>query len=155
MTTPKKPELTPETANMTFDRMLCLRHGEPFKAEWPSGYPSFICVGFKKYTDSGGMGKLPEDKVERARAMEVHFDLSPLCCRLGPDRLFDVYMEIQRDFNGPWKKKLCLKCGRLQYGGPYRSSRTEHGGGIVLTKHVCLSCVCFRTQRVTKRDDES
>lgn len=76
--------MTNPTVNLTFERVLCPRHGEPYRVTWPSGYPVFSLLAFEEIL------KLPSVQQGCAgdvKAIESLLDETPICCRLPGKRL--------------------------------------------------------------------
>lgn len=87
------------------------------------------------------------DVVTNTQAVSYLLASIPLCCRIPPATLYDVYMQI----NGKekvWPARHCTLCGKHRPGCTYRRTPThptaKRLSPIVGTPfaHVCLYCVC-------------
>jgi len=141
----KKP-FGPETTELNTERCLCNLHGQPFRDKWPSGWVMWVTFGFKRYDEDGGFLWLTEkDKIKRARLIEGHLDEKPLCCRLGQQRVYETYRQIQKQTGKPWKRAKCQVCKRFQWGGRIKTNSKTMGPQNF--KHLCLYCVVFRGKK--------
>jgi len=147
--TDDKPPFGPEVLNLTFNRLLCARHGETFKYKWPLGYPSWMLFSFQKYEGDGNLIEICKDAKnieERNRAIEAHLDEKPVCCRLTAEEVYTIWLEIHKhETSSPWKRAPCKGCKKFMVGGPYETVSKTHGHQR--HKHLCLRCILFRMQR--------
>lgn len=147
--TEEKP-FGPETLHLSFDRMLCSRHGETFRASWPLGMPSWMLMAFKKYGESAEFGKAVEGlngKEAHNRAIEDHLDEKPLCCRLDPEDVFSIWIEMHQMLGEKslWKRSLCYHCKKFVIGGPYQTRTALRGTENF--RHLCLRCILFKMKQ--------
>lgn len=142
-----------ETTELTHERVLCLRHGEVFREKWPSGYPLFLVMAFQKVDEQTPANEYPVkegmDKEQRARAVEAWLDINPLCCRLSPDGLLKLYLEIHKELgeDSPFKRESCQNCRSVAPGAPYRIQMGPRGP-LQRYRHVCFYCVIHRMVRL-------
>ena len=122
-------ELTPE-------RCFCALHGEPYRADWPSGAPIAMIRLFEVVLESREIrrrrfaGELVDDDALTAMVAEV-LDETPACCRISPATLRSIYVD-----SGVGVKASCEACGKLELGTPFRTAQGQFG-------HVCFDCVLF------------
>ena len=73
----------PSKLDLTFERVLCDRHGEPLRARRPNGYPLFVVQAMAALSDDptmqGDMIRLIGS--DPAETMGNVLDEKPLCCR--------------------------------------------------------------------------
>lgn len=147
MTEEEKPKFTdnPEVTNLSFDRVFCHIHSEPFTSQWPRGYPAWITLGFEEWSDSEDfhisclVGNEEATKEEKARIIEDALDGMPMCCRMGRDSIMKVWKKIANLGGGPWKKAFCKSCKAFSLGTPYRHTDPKTKKYTVL-KHLCMWC---------------
>lgn len=129
-------------------RVICARHGELFKPRWPVGYDHFAFTLFEILNQAPPFIDLVEqraaaDGTELIRAIEAVLDEQPMCCRVGPNALLEVYQATQKK-ETPWECFRCVLCHRLGYGAAYRKQRPSARTGpqaVGVWRHVCLRCV--------------
>jgi len=84
------------TIDMTFPRVLCSRHGEPFRERWPSGYAGWCLMGFERLLlDKSFAEETHGEQSEIGPAL----DKSPICCRLGNAVVRELFGKIQETFS--------------------------------------------------------
>lgn len=129
------------TLMFTFERVLCPKHGEPFRKDWPSGYPVFLVKGWELVV--GELGEMPKDLPTNQQIGWIELQLSeePICCRLGPERYLSVATDSRK-----WHKAVCKHCKSFGPGSAFRLS-DDQGRTVRELSHVCLSCVAFRARR--------
>lgn len=147
----------PESLDLSPTRVMCARHGEPFRPEWPIGYPQFVAMSAQALMGDKGfvshvtraLGTTPGDNPETIAACHVLLDEAPVCCRLPRDILFEVYRQVQKSVS-VWKVTTCSLCGKSRAGAEYRRTvpgiRADRKNGGPLTvpwPHVCLRCVVY------------
>lgn len=141
-----EPKFDPENfdgINVTHERLLCPRHGEPLRTQWPKGLAismvmlmdfcfkrSDVLAECREVSGCGPDGK-PEPK-----AIEQVLDRIPACCRVHTKQLRVVYGKM-----GIGTRKRCQGCKRKRLGTPYKAQ-----GGVF--DHLCFDCVvdpdCWR-----------
>ena len=121
------------TVVMEFDRACCLQHGEVFRAGWPSGYPSFVLLGVDRLMKSEFFAEECGGKIENANSK---LDEKPLCCRLAPDELEQLYNDADAKIKYA-KLESCQGCGCIGYGVPYRTANRAFD-------HLCFHCIVHR-----------
>lgn len=132
--------------NVTFERALCNRHGEPFRSEWPSGFGVFLVKGVQKLNLIGqALAGLPLNQA--VAWAELELDKKPVCCRFKREELLALYLDAKK-----WKRRLCVGCKSLRDGAPYRVRTPE--GAFQELRHVCLWCVLWRMEPHENAPDE-
>ena len=132
------PDPEPPALELTPARVLCSRHGEPFRARWPRGYALFVLWGFEKLLALPDVAQASGGEIARVPAL---LDQKPLCCRLPAEDLLALYHAVQAA-RGPWAEGRCERCGRVGLGGPYLT--LNYWGRQRRYGHVCLDCVVYR-----------
>lgn len=128
---------------MTFERLFCSRHGEPFRADWPKGYAAaFVAMMEMMFKDEGVLKAaaakgVDEDGNAKVELLPAVLDELPLCCRLGNRKLLQVYLQAHKTA-GLGAKTRCEVCGRLRQPGTKYTTASESVG------HVCFACVLTR-----------
>lgn len=132
---------------MSFHRVLCPRHGEIFRENWPSGYPIFMVEAF-------GSLKLREEVPlelsieDHNKWIEKHLDEKPMCCRYTRDELLKLFLNARK-----WKRRLCINCKELRDGAAFHVTLPD--GEQKRYRHVCLWCVIYKLEPHDKaRPDE-
>lgn len=121
---------------ITHERLLCARHSEPYRAQWPSGLAitmvtlmdyifkrDDVAAEARELSGCGSDGK-PEPKV-----IEKVLDRIPACCRVHRKQLREVYVKAKIG-----AVKRCEGCRRKRLGTSYISQEREFG-------HLCFDCV--------------
>lgn len=135
--------------NLSFPRVLCPRHGQPFQANWPHGFPAMVIKLFEQVASTEAFAQ--EWSALRTRTVESGppepdhllveraLDRQPLCCRLTASQLVSTYREAHR--LTPFAKRgRCVCCGDWKLGTAYETN-TEH------FPHLCFHCVCFELRQ--------
>lgn len=120
--------------NLTFDRVLCSRHGEPFRSKWPAGYALAMLEITRWLLASESFQEACEKDVAK---IEELLDEQPACCRLPQKELMRVYSlaaEATKDFG---RMAPCDACGMRKIGTPYSTRTAKHD-------HICFECVIYR-----------
>ena len=126
MTSAERPQV-----NLTFERMLCARHGEPFRAQWPKGYPIFMVHAFQAVASKPEVAAAVEGDIT---GLERLLDEKPACERLTRDELLALYGDA-----GIGKVAECVNCKRAALGTPYSTSGPA--GRVTAAQHICFECV--------------
>lgn len=69
-------------------RVICARHGEPFRINWPAGYIPFMLHALERVLQQEGFSAYAGNQVENIDAL---LDQRPLCCRMSPDDRLEAY----------------------------------------------------------------
>ena len=118
---------------LTFDRVACQLHGEPFRATWPNGWPVFA-VFLLKHLVNTGFAHAPVPDVE------AKLDELPACCRVPDDVLLEAYAH-----SGIGSLLCCTNCETIALGAPFSFAK---GGREVTLDHLCFDCVVHAVMRL-------
>lgn len=125
--------------------VACSRHGEPFRAEWPRGWPEFALAVSTRALGSPALQAglespaywwmtelLWEDLPRRRTPEQIREVLAgrPACEWLSREQLFECYRESGIGVIG-----LCQLCRIFRIGTPYHVR--EHGQARRIA-HVCF-----------------
>ncbi len=119
-------------------RVICSRHGEVFRAHWPQGYAVFALQAFEHVVKQEGFAAYADGKIGAAQAL---LDERPLCCRLSPETLLQVYVAC-----GVGRSSRCAHCREVAAGTPYRCSLPENR--VEAFAHLCFRCIVLRTRAI-------
>lgn len=108
-------------------RVICARHGEPFRAGWPTGYPAFALTLLQPLLATAAN----LDELGR------HLDQQAACCRAPRSALLAAYLDC-----GVGVLARCQHCRKREPGTPY--SVSAPGGGVQHIAHLCFHCVVFQ-----------
>lgn len=136
------------------ERVICGRHGEPFKHRWPSGYWEFAVLALDCLNHQKAFAAMAVEAVEAKgsilttvpAAVAHYLGGRPICCWLTKEELLEVYGLANKEANA-WDRRRCVLCSRHGHGAPYRKTRPRpetapvHGSTIGMWAHVCLRCV--------------
>ena len=124
--------------DISSERIICPRHGEPFRATWPLGYIRFSLVLMDDIWQN--------DRVIRAakriqghdgpidpKVIEGVLDIMPACCQVTDSQLLRAYALSELGSVG-----RCRHCGKKRRGTRYKS---RVGAEIISHRHVCFHCV--------------
>ena len=118
-------------------QVVCMRHGEPFREQWPKGYMLFLLEAFDKILGPDGdlarRDKVWAGKPDDSHAMDVThiesaFTRKPMCCWLTRDELLELYIKSEIG-----KRKFCAVCRELRLGTPITTALRKY-------PHVCFEC---------------
>ena len=140
--------------NLTPLTTICGRHGELFRAGWPKGYTTFIAIGLEclladpffaaevKKVMAGEHAECVFVKEGEVAAIEALLNVKPMCCRIPPDDLRQVLIEVAEK-SGCWEKKICNICGWKGHGAKYRkvAPSVKSTSPVGQHNHVCITCV--------------
>ena len=136
----------PPVIELSFDRMFCAIHGEPFREQWPRDAVifqlraiEFLLHDEPTRTEAAQLAGLATGTPPDPKMIEAVLDKRPACCRLGGERLLEVY-EFQHANKGIGAKGFCPNCGRFALGAPYRNNTPS---GVQRLPHVCFRCVAM------------
>ena len=128
----------PENAiNLDHTRMLCPMHGEPFRKEWPSGYPHYVVMSFQLVTALDGFwnkneGETDKDYIERALSAK------PTCCRIGPEAMVELLHRINEDTQ-TWSDGWCRYCNMASRSICWPKTKNQWNR-LVDRGPCCLEC---------------
>lgn len=118
---------------LSFNRVVCARHGEPFRDTWPSFFPAFAMALFEE------LAKLPifEEVIgKRSQLVAEALDHSPICERVDGYTLLGAYIK-----SGLGHPDTCGGCGLFGQGTPYMTQNAD--GQLFRYPHLCFDCVVF------------
>lgn len=128
---PKQPDITLKREHLT-----CLRHGEPYRKDWPKGYMILSLMLFEAVIALNSL----QDEIREVTGSEKA-DLKsitpllkkrPACCRVPAATMFEIYLKSKI---GVLAK--CLNCRRKRLGTEYRTKARVYD-------HICFECVLHR-----------
>lgn len=124
---------------LDFKQVFCNRHGEPFRAHWPTGYAAFVLAAFDlflKSHEATSTGSVKE-------AVKL-LDRRPICCRLEPQILLTVYRKVAAKDEALWPIAECDLCGSAELTMEIGVMGKEG----VSEKKTCLGCVAGVSKRL-------
>jgi hypothetical protein len=145
----EKPFNPADCIQIEHRRIVCAKHGEPFRAAWPRGWQIFslqilqplltsdefhadVMAIFKRDFPDAPQGADAEWK----RSIETALDQIPACCRTGPKQLLQAYHDARIGH-----LRRCSLCGETRRGTRFKFT-TPHG--VQDVDHVCFNCVVYR-----------
>jgi hypothetical protein len=133
---PKPPPLT-----LAFEQMLCARHGEPFRAQWPKGYSQIIIAAMETIQHDDSLAAECEGDLARLPAILAK---RPICCRLPVEKMLEIYEHAQIG-----SVCACDICRESKLGTPIRLSERNFWGRVKIKtfRHVCFECWLFRLRK--------
>lgn len=127
-----------EAIEITAARVICSRHGEPFRATWPAGYLLFAVQSLQYVTGRPGFWeeakRLGGTEDSDRKKIEYALDIRPMCCRLTSEKLIEMYEAAKFGVT-----RRCRGCDRKRLGAPY--SVTTPTGEVGAYDHICFGCV--------------
>lgn len=117
---------------LELDQVVCYRHGEPFRENWPRGFPSFSVKLLEIALKDDAM--IQELGGDLGKVREACKRL-PLCERVPPSVLLHLYHEVEIG-----KRARCVHCREIREGTPYNVTNRETGQ-IEQQGHLCFYCV--------------
>lgn len=140
------PGLDPQTtAVLEVTSLICAKHGEPFRNEWPKGVARIVGLFHEWWSRNLDaitpeiMAKHAENKTasnptsDAAAAFSILVD-RPFCCRLSEAELLHLYIECKIGTTA-----RCQYCGNTRPGSPIMA--VNHWGRRVKRwKHLCFLC---------------
>lgn len=131
-----------------FEHVWCPLHGEPFRADYPAGFPVATVQLLQAALElddliADAAESSPGSEAPRVEAALPALERKRACCRVTPETLLDVYRGARDD----WPLELCDLCGDEAHGAPYvRDVSAEQGvaGATETFAHVCFACVVGR-----------
>lgn len=135
---------------MSFSRVFCALHGEPFRPTWPKGaiimqlrlFEQTFGVKASKdmhdklFAEARKLCKLDDDAKIDIEHMHAVMDKKPLCCRVTPGQLEKLYEE-----SGVGTRAKCVHCHRKRLGTPYTTSNLPEP-----LSHLCFNCLCTQVR---------
>jgi hypothetical protein len=121
----------PIPIDLSFERVVCPRHGEPFRATWPTGFVTFSLNLFEALSK----GVSPEE----ADSIQDMIDARPLCELVNAFDLLHAYQT-----SGIGVVGLCFICGTERAGTEYTTKTSA--SKLEVYPHMCFECVVFRLQ---------
>lgn len=138
MAGPHKVEFTvgdgdgdPVEVELTFDRIVCNKHGEPFRSGWPSGFPTFSIAIFDDLSTDPEFVELVGGSTKLIHAA---LDRSPICERVGKYQLMGAYAKSDVGVEG-----TCANCDRVAEGTPYHTT-------VQYFDHLCFECIVYNLE---------
>ena len=122
--------------DLTYERVLCPQHGEPFRTDWPDGFAEFSKVIFETLTKTegftliGGSSRLIHEALER----------SPICERIEKHALLGAY-----HMAGFGVVAECDVCEVESLGAPYQARVSAET--VNFYSHLCFRCVVYSMER--------
>lgn len=132
--------------------ILCAKHGEPFRKEWPKGIAQILILGMdfiagKMETEPPAaleqyLSELKQHEgrgIDTPKAIPLILAARQVCCRVTEDRLLEMYKAADI---GKWA--ICEACGTGAFGFFYRVNmhppwkRKPH---IKEFDHLCFKCI--------------
>lgn len=127
---------------ITPGRMICARHGEPFRSLWPKGYAMFAVEGMRRLDPEQIKKDIIKARLEGTsikQQYEYLLDKKPLCCRLGDEKMLAFYTEAELGRPG-----RCEICHERRLGGPLRVRNFWKRAKF--HNHVCHVCLLTKIQ---------
>lgn len=135
------------TIILTNERATCGVHRLPFREQWPAGLAVFCVEAFRAVTAVPGiweeareLAQLPADATLGPKLLEAVLDKRPVCCRVSPQALVDLYVATKIG-----QVKICTYCGRFAKGTPIE---TVQQGRLDHVCFVCMSTASASSQEV-------
>lgn len=120
-----------ESLSFPVNALLCNRHGEPFRLEWPKGYLSVVGCMLSWLKSSPGFAQECEGKTDNLVKL---LQEKPFCCRISKGELIQIYLD-----SGIGKLASCDQCKKTSQGTEYRFFNMF--GKARLLKHFCFECL--------------
>lgn len=140
-----------QPTNFVPQHIACYRHMEPFRSQWPKGWPMFFTKVWTALLQNPEFRDQCRDTIEHCK--QLLETKNPMCCWLPPDQLLSIYQEVNAyyvkvDRKPLWEDGQCVRCGNVRAGSPYQAPKLRTPKGIKKTtpdhKHICLQCFCAR-----------
>ena len=128
--------MTETPVPLDFDHFLCAMHGEPFRKQWPFGYPTLATIGLEIILEKEEVQK--KCKGDPAKLPRV-LKRKPVCCRLSKSELFGLYLQ-----SGIGKYAPCPVCEKVNKGEQYIMRYPT--GKVMHFPHVCFECVITKVK---------
>jgi hypothetical protein len=123
------------------EAVVCRMHGEPFRANWPAGYPIAVVRLFQAATESSTeLHEATGGDAHRLNAVIAEF--GPLCRLVSAEQRLEIYRDAARTPGTAFGANgLCAACGKWKLGSPFGGKQPR---GPVVTAHICFECVARR-----------
>jgi hypothetical protein len=119
--------------------ILCARHGEPYRANWPMGIGAMLAMGLEFIKEDIELAQEWE-ALGGVEYMGAALTKRPICERVSPEHLMMMYLDSKIGVFG-----LCDHCRDIKCGTPYRLM--NYWGRLVKKRHLCFDCVLYRMER--------
>jgi hypothetical protein len=126
------PETVTVEVDLTSPRIVCPRHGEAFRAQWPIGFMPFSVAVFEALVSDEVFAN---DVGESTAAIEGALDQRPICERINKTALLRAYVD-----SGIGAEGHCDNCQTDALGTPYSFSNPS---GKVEVGHLCFQCLVY------------
>lgn len=127
------PDTVPVQVDLTVERIVCSRHGEPFRTDWPDGFTPFSIALFEDLVETDTFA----DSVGNTTSGFEHaLDATPICERISKPKLLRAYVD-----SGVGVEGTCGNCERDTLGTPY-TFRTSQGRTHM--GHLCFECLVYQ-----------
>lgn len=117
-------------------RVMCARHMEPFRDQWPKGWAVAVVKLMNFLLKSEGF-RNAVGKVFIPEVAERVLDGKPACEWVSPENILEVYQE-----SGIGMRSLCDVCHSVSLGTPF--SLKNSWGRVKRFRHLCFHCVLHR-----------
>jgi hypothetical protein len=130
--------------NLDLPRVVCPKHGEPFRTRWPKGYTIFALEGMRRllarddFHDEWKKVQDTNPALTRNECIERVLNGFPMCCRLGNKELMELYVDSEVG-----TVNRCINCKKMTLGTPYIILHPITKERIKQS-HVCFSCLLYR-----------
>jgi hypothetical protein len=122
---------------MTHSQVLCMRHGEVFKTDWPTGFAKFAMNGLQVVMS---YRETVEETQGDVHAINNALLRRPICCRLHSDDFLALLQgfadEIQPKFG---YRASCEGCKGYIVGTKI-THYTKHGKKVKAYDRLCFKC---------------
>lgn len=121
---------SPTSIELPHTRVICGRHGEPFRDEWPKGYALFCVNGLKAVMEDESFQRESGGNVDLVNNL---LDVRPICCRLTESKLIGLYRDC-----GIGHPMVCEGCGTEAQCTPIRDM--NFWGRVRRVVRLCFQC---------------
>jgi hypothetical protein len=125
------------TVDLPVQAVCCAVHGEPFRHQWPAGYPTFAVTILKAALAAHELIDAAGGDTARLNAAIAEF--GPLCRLVDAEARLEAYQAAAKSASGWRSHGICAMCRKWKPGTPF-SGRVRGG---VITRHV-FECVAHR-----------
>jgi hypothetical protein len=116
---------------LEFDRVLCATHGEPFRLQWPNGYPTFCIEALQRLL---AVDEFAAECGGQIEAINELLSAKPVCCRLPAGALVSLYEML------PFVvEDMCVLCGQAGKGTVLHHK--NFWGRSKGSHHTCFGCI--------------
>lgn len=128
------------TICLTTERVLCPKHCELFRYQWPKGFAVYAILVVQEALKQEEISKVCDRDIHKLMLL---LDSKPLCEWFSPTKLMEILLEVQKRTH-VWYSDLCVRCAERKIGTAYRTA--NHWGRVTSNSHVCLDCVLTTVQ---------